>query len=329
VNLKPFTCTAIATVAAAVTLALTACTGSPAASGAASTGISPAPGPYARNPDSGDCLLGANGADVEAGIANPTVSCSRWIQNLAGIGLVWYPISQMAVPGSPGSADQETMEQACDLTDGTQELYVEDAGGQMYGDSICSQEEQNGWTPEASPGPLAAQAQQEARQQAQQQASASAAARAQQEQAALSHDDQALDSDVSALDNDLSTWSSDVATASSDYKSLLSEPVCQPDGSSDQNTYDDAQNVYDDGQGVYDDESALSNDISSVQNAMSAVNSDLAQIGGTQGGTTYANDLAAAQAAVSKARAAVRADDSSKIQSEAEAVQAKVNDCTG
>lgn len=263
------------------------------------------------------------------GIANPTVSCNQWIRNLAGTGLVWYPISQMAVPGSSGSADQETMGQACDLTDGTQELYVEDAGGQMYGDSICSQEEQNGWTPEGSPGPLAAQAQQAARQQAQQQASASAAAQAQQDQAALSHDDQALDSDVSALDNDLSTWSSDVATANSDYQSLLSEPVCQSDGSSDQNTYDDAQNVYDDAQSVYDDQSALSNDISSVRAAMSAVNSDLAQIGGTQGGTTYANDLAAAQAAASKARAAVSADDSSKIQSEAEAVQAKVNDCTG
>jgi hypothetical protein len=62
---------------------------------------------------------------------------------------------------------------------------------------------------------------------------------------------------------------------------------------------------------------------------MSAVNSDLAQIGGTQGGTTYANDLGAAQAAVSKAKAAVSADYSSKIQSEAAAVQAKVNDCIG
>lgn len=179
--------------------------------------------------------------------------------------LVWYPISQMAVPGSPGGADQETMLQACDLTDGMQELYVEDAGGHDYGDSICSQE-------------VASDAQQAE----QQQASASAAAQAQQEQANLSHDDQVLDSDGSTLDNDLGTWSTDMTTAN--------------------------------GQSVYDDESGLSNDISSVQSAMSAVNSDLAQLGGTQGGTTYANDLAAAQTAVPKGMAAVGADDSSKIQ---------------
>lgn len=83
---------------------------------------------HAGNPNSGDCLLGANGADVEAGIADPTVACSRWIQNLAGNGLVWYPISQMVVPGSGGAADGEAMQEACDVTDGTQELYVEEFG---------------------------------------------------------------------------------------------------------------------------------------------------------------------------------------------------------
>jgi hypothetical protein len=40
VNLKPLACPAIATIAAAVALALTACSGSPAASNAASTGNS-------------------------------------------------------------------------------------------------------------------------------------------------------------------------------------------------------------------------------------------------------------------------------------------------
>ena len=48
---------------------------------------------------------------------------------------------------------------SCDLTDGIQELYVVDGGGEFYGNSICSQEEKNGWTPEGSPGPLAAQGQ--------------------------------------------------------------------------------------------------------------------------------------------------------------------------
>jgi hypothetical protein len=111
-------------------------------------------------PSASSCLLGANGEDVEVGIGDPTVPCAQWITDLAGNGLVWYPISQMVPPGQNGTADGETMEQACDLTDGTQELYVEDAGGQSYGDTICSGEEQNGWTPENPPGPLAVQAQQ-------------------------------------------------------------------------------------------------------------------------------------------------------------------------
>jgi hypothetical protein len=127
--------------------------GSSPAAGLADTG--PTTAPSVGNPDPGDCFLGANGADVEVGIGSPTASCDRWIQDLAGSGLAWYPISQMAPPGSGGAADGESMQQACDLTDGTQELYVEDAGGQSYGDSICSQEEQNGWTPESPPGPLA------------------------------------------------------------------------------------------------------------------------------------------------------------------------------
>jgi len=88
---------------------------------------------------------------------------SQWVTSLAGTGLTWNYVSQLVAPGQPGIVDQETMQQACDLTDTTgEELYVLDAGGQMYGNSICSQEERNGWAPESSPGPLAAQAQQQA-----------------------------------------------------------------------------------------------------------------------------------------------------------------------
>lgn len=176
------------TAVAASAAFLTACSGiagtlpavsaAPAGNGSAVAGSQAGGGSgrSAGNADSGDCLLGANGADIEVGIANPTVSCARWIQDLAGTGLAWYPVSQLVLPGSPGGADGETMQEACDLTDGTQELYAEDAGGQSYADSICSQEEQNGWAPEGTPGPIAAQAQQQARQQAQAQASQSAAA---------------------------------------------------------------------------------------------------------------------------------------------------------
>ena len=47
------------------------------------------------NVESGDCLFGVFGADVEVGIAHPTSSCSSWIKNLAGNGLAWYPINQL------------------------------------------------------------------------------------------------------------------------------------------------------------------------------------------------------------------------------------------
>jgi hypothetical protein len=110
--------------------------------------------------DSGDCMFGIFGADVEVGIANPTRSCSSWMQNLAGKGLAWYPINQLAKLGSQDSADTDTMAETCDLTDGKQELFVEDGGEMPYGDGTCTREEQDGWTPEATPGPLASRARQ-------------------------------------------------------------------------------------------------------------------------------------------------------------------------
>jgi hypothetical protein len=111
------------------------------------------------NADSGDCLFGIFGADVEVGIANPTSSCSSWIHKLTGNGLAWYPINQLVKLGSRDTADTDTMAETCDLTDGTQELFVEDGGEMPYGDGTCTREEQAGWKPEATPGPLAKQAQ--------------------------------------------------------------------------------------------------------------------------------------------------------------------------
>ena len=277
-------------------------------------------------------MFGANSADVEVGIASPTQSCSQWVQDLAGSGLVWYPITALAVPGSQGSADSDTMQETCDLTDGSQELYVEDGGGMDYGDSICNSEERNGWSPEGTPGPLASQAQ--SAQQAAAQASASAAAAqasassvaasAQAQQQAVttaSNDDTQLNHDAGQLGTDYASWSKDMATAGTDYQKLLSEPVCQG-GASDQNTYDDAQNVYDDGQNVYSDEQTMSSDLSTVQGDISSL-----QSADSAAGTDHGGDISKAKAIVSKAQAAVSADNSSKIQNEAEAVQAKVNAC--
>ena len=149
-NINPPSFAAKTSAAMAVTATLAACSGvtsspsggnaSPAGNGstAASQADSGTPGPSAGNPDSGDCLLGANGADVEVGIANHTASCAQWIQNLAGIGRAWYPLTQIVLPGSADTADSETMQQACDLTDGSQELYVEDAGGQRRAGSYST-----------------------------------------------------------------------------------------------------------------------------------------------------------------------------------------------
>jgi hypothetical protein len=100
-------------------------------------------------------MFGIFGADVEVGIAHPTSSCSSWMRNLAGKGLAWYPINQLVKLGSRDSADSDTMAETCDLTDGTQELFVEDGGEMPYGAGTCTREEQDGWRPEATPGPLA------------------------------------------------------------------------------------------------------------------------------------------------------------------------------
>jgi len=312
----------------AVVLALAACGAGNAVSvtGDAAPAASPTASASADSAGPGDCLFGASGADVQVGIANATQSCASWVQALAGSGLNWFPISTMTTLGSQLS-DGDTIEETCDLSDGTQELYVEDSGGMDYGNSICSSEEQNGWSPLGHPGRLASQAQQLEQANAQASASASAAAGLTSAQQRASSDDSQLDSDVSQLHGDLKSWSADVATAASDYKALLAEPLCQ-NGSSDQDTYDDAQNVYDDGQSVYDDESALTNDTSSVQGDLGTVSSDLSALSQLGHGTSaYADDIAAAQAAIRKAQAAVQADQSSSIQNEAEAIQGKVDNC--
>ena len=81
------------------------------------------------------------------------------MQSLAGKGLAWVPINQLVKVGSRDVADTDKMAETCDLTDGKQELYVEDGGEMPYGSGTCTREEQDGWTAEATPGPLALQAQ--------------------------------------------------------------------------------------------------------------------------------------------------------------------------
>ncbi|HEV3382746.1 MAG TPA: hypothetical protein VG142_17425 [Trebonia sp.] len=208
------------------------------------------------------------------------------------MGLVWYPVSQMAVPGSESSADGDTMEQACDLTDGTQELYVEDGGDQTYGDTICSQEERNGWTPEGSPGPLAAQAQQDAQQQAQASASAAAAQASVSAAATLAQEisegQQNLQSDISTLESDANSLNTntqlagdvnqmktDYQTEQNDYQTEQQQGSC-----SDGSMGDDAATVSDDSATVDDDLSSLQDDIQSLQDNGTTVGG--ASIGGLE-----------------------------------------------
>lgn len=244
---------------------------------------SPTDRPYSGDPASGDCLLGANGADVEVGVADPTSSCASWIQPLAGSGLVWYPITTMLAPGSQGN-DGDTMGVSCDLTDGDQELYVVDGGGEYYGNSICSQEEQNGWTPEGSPGPLAAQGQQ------QQQAAVSASAAAAQDSANAAAEQQAQ-SDISTLEgfslsNDLSALSCDVQQTDTDLGTVKS------DAASGQGSYcgnvstagGDADTVAGDADTLSGDLDSLTNDVGTEQQDITGANADIATVNG------YVND---------------------------------------
>jgi hypothetical protein len=280
-----------------------------------SSGQLPAPTPASS------CLLGANGADVEVGIGNPTQSCAQWTTNLASNGMAWYPISQMVPLGQNGTADGETMEQACDLTDGTQELYVEDAGGQSDGDNICSTEEQNGWTPESPPGALAQQAQQQQQAQASASAQASTSAAAQAQAAQQQDDVTAVNSDGQTLAGDISKYDSDVSTAKSALATVQGEPLCSG-GTSDQQTYDDAQNVYDDAQPVYDDEGQMSTDLTAMQSDWTKMVSDWG--GSVPSGVSQAEATMKAAEAINPGAYG----ESAAIQSAATTIQTNTGSCS-
>ena len=276
--------------------------------------------------------------DVEVGVGNPSSSCSQWIQSLAGDGLVWYPISHMVSPGQSANADQETMEQACDLTDGTQELYIEDAGGQTYGNSICNQEEQNGWTPEDSLGPVATVMQQAGQQQAQAQASESAAVSQQQ---AISQTQQQLLDDIGTLESDSSSLNTntqlagDVQDMKSDYQTEgddYQEGGCSQEYGDDDAVGSDADSVSSDQDSLNDDIQSIQSGASDIQNDMQAVKNDIAQLDNDGDGAAPSQDpsstLKAGKTAVSNADAAVKwaTGQGNSINSEAEQLATTAQD---
>jgi hypothetical protein len=250
----------------------------------ASTSFSPStsstPSASSSSASSSACVFGATTADVEVEVTGAS-DCSSWVQNLAGTGLNWQPITSLVTPGDPGTADSETMAISCVLDGDSDQLTVEDAGGQTYGTDICSREEQNGWVPdptaEASDQASAGQAQAS---QAAASASASAQASTAGDVARIPQDDATVTADARQLESDLATYATDLKTADSDLAAVLAEPHCSGD-SPDQNTYDDAQNVYDDGQAVYDDETSLTDDVTSSAGDLAQLESDLQADGET------------------------------------------------
>jgi len=91
------------------------------------------------------CTFGARGADVQVQITNQS-SCAADESALASDGQNWYPITALSAPGTAGSADGETLSVICTLAKGGSTITVMDAGGAYYGNSVCSAEEQDGWT---------------------------------------------------------------------------------------------------------------------------------------------------------------------------------------
>jgi hypothetical protein len=91
------------------------------------------------------CAYGATGYDVQVQVTNS--SCSQVVQALASFGLNWYVLYRLSDPGTPGEADGETMGVTCRLAKGASVMTVEDAGGMIYGNQVCSSEEQVGWAP--------------------------------------------------------------------------------------------------------------------------------------------------------------------------------------
>jgi hypothetical protein len=67
---------------------------------AVSAGLGSTSAAFPGNLDTGDFLFAANGADVEAGIADPAQSCAAWVQDLAGMGFNRFPITAVAVQGA-------------------------------------------------------------------------------------------------------------------------------------------------------------------------------------------------------------------------------------
>jgi hypothetical protein len=199
---------------------------------------------------------------------------------------------------------------SCDLTDGIQELYIVDGGSESYGDSLCSQDEQNGWTPEGSPGPLAALGQQG------QQAAVSASAAASQASADASAEQQAQ-TDVSTLEglsltSDLSALSGDVQTTGTGLGTVKS------DAASGQGSYcdnvstagADADSVAADADSLSADLNSLTNDIGTAQQDITSVQNDLAalQSDGLQAPSGAATAIASAQSVISQAVSAANAD---------------------
>jgi hypothetical protein len=311
--------TLVLVASALVAVALTGCGPGSSSSPFASTSLA---SPLASRVSSG-CVLGANTADVEVQVTGSS-NCNSWVQALAGDGLTWQPIGSLVTPGNPGTADGGTMAITCVLDSGPEQLTVEDSGGQMYGNSICSGEEQNGWTPDttAEASDQASADQVQASQSAAQESAASAAAQASQS-AQVPQDDQLVNSHAATIESDLSQYNADLKTAKAALAKAQGEPSCQ--GSSpDQGTYDDASDAYSDGSSLYSDEISLTSETNISANDVAQLESDLRASGETTDGALarFDKDLSAVNTI-----APAQHTESTEIENAAEAVETKTDAC--
>jgi hypothetical protein len=209
------------------------------------------------------------------------------------------------------------MQATCDLTDGNQEFYVEDAGGEFDGDSLCSGEEQNGWTPESSPGPLAVLADQ----QEQAQASASAAASQSSANAAAEQQAQGNLATVKAisLTSDLNELASSTTQTNTDLATTKSDAAAGPNGpggncSNLEGTVDsDVEGTIDadmEGSTESDLEANLMPDIASARSDVKALQSDLSGLSsaGLPAPSGASAAITAAQNVISSAVSAANGD---------------------
>lgn len=248
--------------------ALTACQASTSGKGFTSTGSTFGPPPTSAQ----SCAIYERGNDARIAVTAATIGneCTTLATDLSAGGQFWT--SQYQQPQEP------PLSLVCIMTNGGYTAQVDDDGGQVDGQTVCSGFVQSGWTEN-----LAAEDAQ--RVAASASASASAAAQQTQQQinqnaAALGHaygvisaDESSLKADLTALAGDLASASRDVQTAYTDERTVLSDAQTASNNQ-DGTTCGDASSVAADASGVASDAGGLDGDVQGLGNDLGTMRTD-------------------------------------------------------